>query len=67
MGCTVAMALLGICGFTFAGEPVSPHAVATQDRPAQEWMDLRANRRLPVEQVRVVERRRGVITVRPRG
>jgi hypothetical protein len=73
MGCTLAMALLGLCTFSFAGEPPSPFA---QDgdrlRPAQTYQDRRAGglpghiADVPLVREREV-RRRGVIYVRPRG
>lgn len=71
MGCTVAMALLGICQFTFAGEPVSPHSLDRErNSPALAYQDLRAGgypRHISDVPVVREPRRRGVIYVRPRG
>jgi hypothetical protein len=71
MACTVAMALLGVCAFTFAGEPPSPHAAdRPHDSPSLTYIDrqvggvVRYEADQPV--VRVV-RPRGAIAVRPRG
>lgn len=71
MGCTVAMALLGLCQFTLAGEPESPHALDRyRTSPAQTYQDLRAGG-VPrhISDVPLIReyRRRGYIHVRPRG
>jgi len=69
MGCSAAMALLALCSFSFAGEPVSPHAgVHDRQRPAQEMQDWRAGGAYP-DRVMAAPRaeRRGTIRVRTRG
>lgn len=73
MGCTIAMALLGLCSFSFAGEPISPLAGDGDRRsPSMEYIDRRAGgvpRYSPADEPFVVQPapRRGRIAVRPRG
>lgn len=70
MSCAIAMTLLGLCQFTFAGEPLSPHALGgDRDRPAQVFQDRRAGAPVahPSDAPVVRADRRGRINVRIRG
>jgi hypothetical protein len=74
MGCTIAMAVLGICTFTLDGEPASPHfmrgerwnsALAQVDSYAMGRMDSYGRPVFADEGV--IVGRRGRVYVRPRG
>lgn len=78
MGCTIAMAVLGLCHFTLANEPVAQDvqkndnqspALVFQDHRARgepdatTWLAAPSQPRRPSQRIP----RRGVVTVRTRG